>query len=52
MDAPPAVRTDSQGVATGTFRSVSDATAVWSGIQILGPGYAEYIPEATTLIIR
>jgi hypothetical protein len=46
------VRSDANGVATGTFRSASDATAVWGGIQIVGPGYAEYVPEATTVIFR
>ena len=46
------VRSDAQGVASGTFRSASDATAVWGGVQIVGPGYAEYVPEATVLFCR
>ncbi len=46
------VRSDASGVATGTFRSASDATAVWGGVQIVGPGYAGYVPEATVLFCR
>ncbi len=46
------VRSDASGVASGTFRSASDATAVWGGLQIVGPGYAGYVPEATVLFCR
>ena len=46
------VRSDASGVASGTFRSASDATAVWGGVQIVGPGYAGYVPEATLLFFR
>ena len=46
------VRSDAQGVVSGTFRSASEAAAVWAGVQILGPGYAEHIPDATTVILR
>ena len=46
------VRSDASGVASGTFSSASDATAVWGGVQIVGPGYAGYVPEATVLFCR
>ena len=46
------VRSDAQGVVSGTFRSASEAAAVWAGVQILGPGYAEHIPDSTTVILR
>ena len=46
------VRSDANGVATGTFSSASDATAVWGGVQIVGPGFEEFVPDATTVIFR
>ena len=46
------VRSDASGVATGTFSSASDATAVWGGVQIVGPGFEEFVPDATTVIFR
>ena len=46
------VRSDANGVVTGTFRSATDATAVWSGVQIVGPGFDEFVPDATTVIFR
>lgn len=46
------VRSDANGVATGTFSSATDATAVWGGVQIVGPGFEEFVPDATTVIFR
>ena len=46
------VRSDANGVAAGTFSSASDATAVWGGVQIVGPGFEEFVPDATTVIFR
>ena len=46
------VRSDAQGTVAGTFRSASDASAVWGGVQIIGVGFTEFIPEATTLVFR
>ncbi|MBR4612732.1 MAG: hypothetical protein IKO40_08450, partial [Kiritimatiellae bacterium] len=46
------VRSDANGVATGTFSSTTGATAVWGGVQIVGPGFEEFVPDATTVIFR
>ena len=44
---------DAEGSITGTFRSASATDAAfWCGLQILGPGFAPYIPKGSTIIFR
>ena len=47
------VRSDANGEITGTFRSASaTGAAFWCGLQVLGPGFAPYVPKGTVIIIR
>ena len=47
------VRSNADGEITGSFRSVSATdSAFWCGLQILGPGFAPYIPKGSTIIFR
>jgi hypothetical protein len=44
---------NADGEIAGTFRSASATDyAFWCGLQILGPGFAPYIPKGATIIIR
>ena len=46
-------KSNADGEIAGTFRSASaDAEAFWCGLQILGPGFAPYVPKGAVIIIR
>lgn len=45
-------KANANGEVTGTFRSAKDANALWCGLQILGTGFAEYIPRGQVIIVR
>ena len=44
---------NADGEIAGTFCSASaTGSAFWCGLQILGPGFSEYIPKGSTIIFR
>lgn len=45
-------RSDANGAISGTFRSASEASAFWNGLQILGPGFTPYVAKGTIIIFR
>ena len=47
------VRSNADGEIAGSFRSASaTGSAFWCGLQILGPGFAPYVPKGAVIIIR
>ena len=47
------VRSNADGEITGTFHSASaTGSAFWCGLQVLGPGFAPYVPKGAVIIIR
>ena len=46
-------KSNADGEIVGTFRSASaEAEAFWCGLQIIGPGFAPYIPKGTAILFR
>ena len=46
-------KSNADGEITGTFRSASATDAAfWCGLQVLGPGFAPYVPKGAVIIIR